>query len=295
MPEQANPSVAFLGTGIMGSGMAASALRAGLSVRAWNRTLDRAQPLVEEGAEAVSSAAEAARGADLIVTMLTDGDAVLEVMEGDEGGLAGAGEEALWVQCSTIGLEGFERCAELAERAGVAFVDAPVLGTKEPAEKGELLVLASGPEDERARCEPLFDAIGQRTLWLGEAGEGTRLKLVVNSWLVAVVEGLAETVALAEGLGIEPNGFLEAIRGGATDMPYAQLKGKMMIDRSFEPSFPLRLAAKDARLVVEAAERQELDLPLTEAIARRMEQGVKAGHGDDDMAATFRTSAPGAD
>jgi 3-hydroxyisobutyrate dehydrogenase len=292
MADEGKPVVALLGTGIMGGGMARSALRAGLPLRVWNRTIERAEPLAEAGAEVMPSPAAAVDGADLIVSMLSDADAVLAVMDGDDGALAGARDGAIWVQAGTIGIEGSDRCLELAERRGVTLVDSPVLGTRQPAENGELVVLASGPEEARERCDPFFDAIGQRTLWLGAAGRGTRLKLVVNSWLVAVLEGLAETVAFAEGLGIDPELFLEAIAGGGLDLPYAHLKGKAMIERSFEPAFPLRLAAKDARLVVEAAERHGLDLPLERTIAARLEQGVEAGHGDEDMAATYLTSAP---
>ncbi|MEA2375959.1 MAG: 3-hydroxyisobutyrate dehydrogenase, partial [Thermoleophilaceae bacterium] len=222
---------------------------------------------------------------------LSDAGAVLAVMEGDDGGLAGAGDGAVWVQMSTIGIDAIERCAELAEGRGIDLVDAPVLGTRKPAEDGQLVVLASGPDDARERCEPLFDAVGQRTMWLGPAGAGSRLKLVVNAWLVSVLEGLAETLALAGGLGLDPKLFLEAIEGGGMDLPYAHLKGKAMIERSFEPSFALKLAAKDADLVVAAAERNGLDLPALRTIAERLSQGVDAGHGDEDMAATYLTSA----
>jgi 3-hydroxyisobutyrate dehydrogenase len=289
MPDAQKPTVAILGTGIMGAGMARSALRAGLAVRAWNRSPERAEPLGSDGAAVAESVAEAVDGAELIVTMLSDADAVLAVAR---EALPAAGEGALWVQSSTIGLDGHERCAELATHHDVELVDAPVLGTKQPAEQGKLTVLASGADGARERCRPLFDAIGQRTLWLGQAGAGTRLKLVINTWLVSLVEGLGETMALADALGIEKRSFLEAIEGGPVDLPYAQLKGGMMIDRSFDPSFTLELAAKDARLVVEAAERCGVDLPLPRAIAERMREGIAAGHGEQDMAATYLTSLP---
>jgi 3-hydroxyisobutyrate dehydrogenase len=194
---------------------------------------------------------------------------------------------------STVGLEGTERCAALAAEHGVALVDAPVLGTKQPAEQGKLIVLASGPEEQHERVAPVFDAVGARTMWLGEAGAGTRLKLVANQWVFAVVEGLAETLALAEGLGVPPQAFLDAIAGGPLDAGYAQAKGKMMIERDFEPAFPLRHAAKDARLIAGAAERHDLDVPLVDTIARRLGEGVERGHGELDMSATFLTTAGG--
>jgi 3-hydroxyisobutyrate dehydrogenase len=289
VPDAAKPTVAILGTGIMGAGMARSALRAGLPLRAWNRTRERAEPLAGDGAVVAGSVAEAVEGADLVVTMLSDTDAVLAVA--DEA-LAAAGDGALWVQTSTIGLAGHERCAELAARRGIELVDAPVVGTKQPAEEGKLTVLASGPEGVRERCEPLFEAIGQRTLWLGAAGDGTRLKLVANTWIGGLVEVLGETMALADVLGIEKRRFLDLIEGGPLDLPYAQLKGGMMIDRAFDPSFSLELAAKDARLIAEAADRHGLDLPLPRTVAERMQEGVEAGHGGKDLAATYLTSAP---
>jgi 3-hydroxyisobutyrate dehydrogenase len=168
-----------------------------------------------------------------------------------------------------------------------------VAGTKQPAEKGELTILASGPRDARERAKPVFDAVGARTIELGEAGEGTRLKLVINSWLVILVEGLAETIAFAEAIGIDPERFLETIEGGPVGPAYAQLKGKMMIAREFDPSFSLALARKDARLVLEAAERHGFDAALVEVVAGKMDEAIAAGHGDEDMAATFLASADG--
>jgi 3-hydroxyisobutyrate dehydrogenase len=226
----------------------------------------------------------------MILTILSDADAVLSVMEAADGALAGAGDGALWLQMSTIGLEGTERCAELAGEHDLVFVDAPVVGTKKPAEEGKLTVLASGPEDARARCEPLFEAVGQKSFWLGEAGTGTRMKLVINSWLLTLVEGLAETLAFAEATDVDPEKFLEVISGGPIDTAYAQLKGKMMIERSFEPSFKLDLASKDAGLVLEAIQRHGLDLPMLETIRERLEQAATE-HGEKDMAATYLASA----
>jgi 3-hydroxyisobutyrate dehydrogenase len=192
---------------------------------------------------------------------------------------------------STIGIEGTERCAELAEQSDLVLVDAPVVGTKKPAEEGKLIVLASGPDDQREPCEPIFESFSQKITWLGGAGAGTRLKLVVNAWIVSLVEGLAETVAFAEGIGVDPADFLETISGGPLDVPYAQMKGKAMIEQSFDPSFKLALAAKDAGLVLEAAARHDMELPVLEAVKNRLVQGA-GEHGDKDMAATYLSSAP---
>ncbi len=283
--------VAVLGAGgTMGFAMARNLARAGFTVRAWNRTREKAEPLSRDGAEVTDSAAEAAQGADVILTMLDDGEAVLAAA--GEALPQPAAEEVLWLQMSTIGERSTERCADLARERGVELVDAPVLGTKEPAEQGELVVLASGPERCRERLEPLFAAVGKRTMWVGEAGSGSRLKVATNSWIVTVVEGCAETLALAQGMGLDPQLVLDAVQGGPLDLPYLQMKGKAMIEREFEPSFKLSLAAKDAGLVEQSAEDHGIDLPLVATIRRRLEEGV-AEHGEQDLSATYLRSVLG--
>jgi 3-hydroxyisobutyrate dehydrogenase len=275
--------VAVLGTGTMGAPMARNLVEAGLDVRVWNRTTERARAV--EGAWVAETPSEAAEGADLVLTMLADGDAVEETVRDLDFG------DAVWLQMSTVGIEATERLMELAGEA--PFVDAPVVGTKQPAEKGELTVLASGPRGARERAKPVFDAVAARVVELGEAGEGTRLKLVINSWLVILVEGLAETMAFSEAIGIDPERFLETIEGGPTGPAYAQLKGKMMVARKFDPAFSLALARKDAKLVLEAAERHGFDAALVEVVVRKMDEAIGAGHGDEDMAATFYASVDG--
>jgi 3-hydroxyisobutyrate dehydrogenase len=283
-------TVAFLGTGTMGLPMARNLLAAGFQIRAWNRTRERAEPLRAAGAEVFDEPGDAARGAELIVTMLSDAVAVIDTAA---AALEAADEGVSWLQMSTIGLEGTDRCAEIAENAGVALVDSPVLGTREPAQKGELIVLASGPENQHERCQPMFDAVGKRTVWVGEAGAGTRLKVAVNSWIVGVVGVLAETIALSQTLGVDPERFFDAVEGGPLDLPYARLKGKAMIERTFDnPSFRLALARKDADLVLAAASAHGLDLRIMEAVAQRMRAAERDGHGDQDMAATYWAGAP---
>jgi 3-hydroxyisobutyrate dehydrogenase len=275
--------VAVLGAGTMGAPMARNLVEAGIDVRAWNRTPEKAEAI--EGASACPSAAEAAAGADFVLTILADGDAV-------EESVSDVSFDGPWLQMSTVGIEATERLMEIASDRDVPFVDAPVVGTKQPAEKGELTVLASGPRDARSAAKPVFDAVGARTIELGEAGEGTRLKLVVNSWLVSMVEALAETLAFSETIGVDPSLFLETIDGGPLSPGYAQLKGKAMIAREFPPAFSLALARKDAGLVLEAAERHGFDAALVEAVARKMDAAIEAGHGDEDMAATIHASLP---
>jgi 3-hydroxyisobutyrate dehydrogenase len=280
-------TIAALGTGVMGAPMARNLARAGHEVRAWNRSPDKAAPLRDDGVDVRDDAAAAAAGADIVLTMLADADAVLDVAR-----RASLADGQIWWQASTIGIDGIEQCEALAKEAGAILVDAPVLGTRLPAQEGKLVVLASGPDSALDTLAPLFDAVGQRTMRLGPAGTATRLKLAVNLWVLVVTQGTAETIAFAQSLGIKPEWVLEALEGGALDLPYFRMKSKLMLDEDFPASFALALAAKDARLVAEAAERHEADLPIAAAIAERFTQATEAGHGEEDMAATYRLSKP---
>ena len=282
-------TVAVLGTGVMGEPMARNIARAGLTVRAWNRTIDRARGLEDDGATVVERPEDAVDGADVALTMLADAPATLEVAEAI---LPALDPDAVWMQAGTIGIEPVERCIELAQRSGTAMLDAPVLGTAKPAQDGTPTVLASGPDAAIERCEPIFRAVGQRTVRLGAAGQGTRLKLALNAWVLAQTQGTAEALALAKGLGLGRDQMLEALEGSPTDSPYFRMKSQLMDEDEYPVSFTLRLAAKDAALMAQAAEAAGVDAPMIRTIARRLEEGVEAGHGDEDMAATYRLSAP---
>jgi 3-hydroxyisobutyrate dehydrogenase len=286
----ANERVAVLGAGsTMGFPMARNIAKAGIDTAGWNRSTQKAEPLGEYGVDVLDSPAACASNATIVLTMLADGDAVTDVIAPV---LDGLGDDAIWLQMSTIGEAATEQCAELASQHDVTLLDAPVLGTKKPAEDGKLVVLAAGSEDVRDRVQPIFDAVGQKTMWVGgNAGDGQRLKMVVNSWVLTVTEGCAETVALAQGLGIDPSLIFEAIDGGTLDLPYLRMKGNAIIEQNFEPMFKLALAAKDAGLINESASRHDLDLPLFATIRDRMLEAAKE-HGDEDMIATWFASAP---
>lgn len=272
----------MLGTGTMGAPMAENIAGAGLDVAAWNRTAEKAQGL--DGVEAAESVAQAVEGAELVLTMLSD-DAAVEAVADEM--LGSIGDDAVWLEMSTVGIDTTERLGERARERGVAFVDAPVVGTKQPAEQGKLTVLASGPREARERAKPVFDAVGATTVELGDAGEGTRLKLVINSWLVSLVAGLAETIAFAESIGVDPKVFLDTIDGGPVGPPYAKLKGEAMVQREFPPAFALSLTRKDAGLVLRAAEREGFEPKLVGTIAEILDRAIERGHGDDDMAAAI--------
>lgn len=282
MSEQ--PTVALLGTGTMGAGMARNIAAAGIPLRVWNRTRAKAEPLADVGATVADSPAEAVRGADIVITMLYDADSVESALTEAKDGFA---EGTVLLQQSTVGVEGVERLAAVAAELGLVYVDAPVLGTKKPAEDGALVVLASGPEEVRERIAPVLDAIGSRTQWVGEAGTASRLKLVANSWVLTVLEGIAEALTFARALDLDPEQFLAAVKGGAMDAPYVQLKGNAMLTSSFDPAFALDGAAKDAALMVEAARGAGVDVPIVEIAKRYLDAASEAGHGNEDMGATY--------
>jgi NAD binding domain of 6-phosphogluconate dehydrogenase len=184
-------ALAVLGTGRMGAPIARNLLAAGFPVTVWNRTPERAKPLGTDGASIASSPAQAAEDAAVVLTMLADGAAVEESMSGSGGALETLRPGSVWIQMATVGVDWTERLEAVAADRGVEFVDAPVSGSDGPARDGELEVLASGPDEVRDGLQPIFDAIGRETLWLGQAGMGTRLKLVLNNWLATQVEAVA--------------------------------------------------------------------------------------------------------
>jgi 3-hydroxyisobutyrate dehydrogenase len=280
-------SVTVLGTGTMGRPIATNLISAGFRVTVWNRTKARAAPLQREGARLAASPAEAAASANVILTMLADGEAVASAMSGPEGALSAARAGAVWIQMATVGVDWTRRLADLARDAGVEFVDAPVSGSEGPARDGTLVVLASGPAGIETRVAPVLSAVGRKTLWLGPAGTGSKLKLALNNWLATQVEAAAETIALTEALGMDPRVFVDALADTPLGSPYAVLKSNAMLDHEFRPGFPLRHAFKDVRLALTAAGEQGLELPLTGALVDRWKEAIADGHGDDDVASVI--------
>ena len=280
-------SAAFLGTGVMGSAMARCARRAGLDVHAWSLPVEDAQRLAPDGIRVHQTAASAVLDADFVVTMVPDAEAIESFAQGPNGFLGAMGPDSVWVQCSTVGVAPADRLAALASEHEVTFVDAPVLGSKEPAERGELILLASGPDEALDRCGPLFEAVSERVVRLGPAGTGSRMKMVTNAWIMSAVAAVAEAMALAEALQLDGGQFLEAIAGTAMDMGYAQIKGEMIGRREYPLQMSLANGAKDARLALEAARDEGLPARLLAATAQVMQAGCEAGHADDDMAAAF--------
>ena len=291
----AQATVAVIGAGIMGSAMARNLVAAGRVTRVWDRSAAATGPLAEAGAVVTASVQDAGRGADVVITMLPTADAVESVIF--DGGVAGAfADGCVWAQMGTIGVEATLRIRDrlAAQRPGVMFVDAPVSGSKGPAEQGQLLILASGPAAAADRVGPVFDILGRKTVWLGQAGQGSVVKLVVNAYMSILIEGVAETMELADRLNIGHAQLADVIEGGPLDAPIADAKLHKMDRADYAAEFPLEWARKDVDLALGAA--GGVGLPLLAALSRQWHTAVEAGHGREDIsAARLALSHPDAD
>jgi 3-hydroxyisobutyrate dehydrogenase len=284
---QTQDRVAVLGIGAMGHGMATSALRAGIPTVVWNREPETTRDLAGLGADVAESVADAAGRAAIVVTMVTDTDAVISIAR-DQGMLAALASGAIWVQMSTIGVAGIERVAALVdgERPDVMFVDAPVSGSKDPAAQGQLTIFASGPDEARPRLTPLFDALGQRTIWVGPVGAGSRLKVVNNTWLAFSNEAVASSVALARRLGLDTDTVVDALGGGPLVSPWQAAKLQRIAKGEFSAQFALSLALKDVHLALQASGGDRF--AALASLADEWQQVVDDGLGDQDLTVVTR-------
>ncbi len=285
--QETNPAIAFLGTGRMGGPMANNLARAGFPIRAWNRSASRAAALAAAGAAIVDHPADAVRGARVLITMLADGPATEAVLTGPGGWLAAADPGLIWVQMSTVGVEWTARLAGVAARYGLTFVDAPVSGSEGPARMGQLTILASGPDQVHESLAPIFGVLGRATAWLGPAGHGTRVKLVLNNWLADLTEATAETLSFARRLDLDPAAIVNLLDATPLGSPYAVQKARSMLAGDFTPAFALKHALKDAELAAQAAKASGATLPITDAFLPRWHQAAANGHADDDLAAIY--------
>ncbi|TKI07783.1 NAD(P)-dependent oxidoreductase [Martelella alba] len=282
------PVVTVLGLGAMGHAFAANLVKKGFTVSGWNRTRQRGEDLERAGLRLCDTPHEAVRGADVIIAMLTDAAITESVLVGKDGIVKQAKSGAVVVQMGTIGLVATDRisAAIAAARADVVFLDAPVSGTKAPAEQALITILASGERERAAAVRPVFDAIAKSTRWLGAAGAGSRMKLVVNAWLISMVQGMTESVQLAEKLGFAPENVWQCLDGGPLAAPYVKNKLAAIEAGDYTPQMQLSLALKDARLALDAA--GELSMPGLRTIAELWQDAVADGLGEQDIIAIHR-------
>jgi 3-hydroxyisobutyrate dehydrogenase len=277
------PRVTVLGAGTMGSAMSHRLLSCGFHVGVWNLHPAALRALAESGAETFSDPREAVRHAEVVLTLLPTADVVREVMTG-AGVLDAMSTGRVWVQMGTIGVQETGKLSEevRSRYPGVLFVDAPVSGSRAPAETGQLLILASGPDDAKAIVDPVFGALGRSTLWLGPAGAGSQMKLVLNTWLAFQTEGAAESAAIAERFSLRTEDLLAALRGNPIASDYALAKLGRMIDGDYRADFSLDWALKDLDLVTAEVPGAA---PVAGAIAERWRELVRTGWSGSDVSA----------
>lgn len=281
--------VGLLGVGLMGSAMAHRLLDQGIEVVAWNRNPEQVAALEERGAGRADQPAEVVLGADVVITMLPTAPIVLDVVEPL---LEDWPEETIWLQMSSVGASEADQLVEVALAHDVTLVDAPVSGSTHPAEEGELTILASGPDSARGPVAPVFEALGSRVLWVGEAGMGSRLKMAANHWMIAMTAALAEAMHLCEAMGLDQQQFVELLDGGPLGSAYGLLKLDEMRAHDYPVGFPVRLALKDLELVREVEQSSKAPMPLLDATYERF-LAANEDHADEDLAAVYEVERSG--
>jgi 3-hydroxyisobutyrate dehydrogenase len=268
----------------MGLAMAGRLVDKGHHVTIWDRNAARIERLTSEGLTATTDVASAVVDARVVISMLTNGEAVHSVAERM---LLAMPREAVWVQASTVGADWADELRRLADANNRAMLDAPVSGSTGPARAGTLSWLVAGPAGAVEKARPALVALGERILVVGSGQEASRLKLVVNTWMTAATVAMADALAACDHLGIDRSALLEVVKGGPLGMPYAIQKAQLMTDRNYTPGFPIELALKDIRLAEQAEGQQP---PLTRALEERLQRAVDAGHARADVAAVAAVS-----
>jgi len=281
----------FLGLGIMGAPMAANLIRAGHVVTVWNRTADKCAPLVALGAHEATTAAEAVAVSDITFAMLADPQAVERVVFGPGGVLDGMVEGKGYVDMSTVDEDTSRNIAEAVTDAGGRFLEAPVSGTKKPAEDGTLVILAAGDKSLFDEAGPLLDLMGKKRVFLGKVGQAARLKLIVNMIMGGMMASFCEGLVLAAKGGLDSADLLDVLASGAMANPMFAVKGAQIGEGEFGPSFPLKHMQKDLRLAEDLGDILEQSLRSAHAAQRTFTAALDAGLGDEDFCAVFKTVA----
>ena len=280
MSDASKPKIAFLGTGLMGAPMCRCLLKAGFELTVWNRTASKAEALHADGATVAAAPEKAVAGAEVVITMLSDGPAVADVMF-EEGAAAAITEGATRIDMSSIGADEAMDHAKRHSASGVAYLDAPVSGGTKGAAAGELAIMAGGATETFAAMEPVFAAMGRAT-HVGPNGCGQLSKLA-NQVIVAITIGaVSEAFILAGGGGADRAQIRTALQGGFASSRILTEHGQRMVERNFEPGGPAKFQVKDLKNALAAAERLGLDLPITRLVNDLFTAMVKSGKGDMD-------------
>jgi 3-hydroxyisobutyrate dehydrogenase-like beta-hydroxyacid dehydrogenase len=287
--------VGFVGLGNMGGGIARNLLKAGHSLRVYNRTRAKAEGLARDGASIAETPAEAAR-AGIVFAMVADDDALAEIVEGENGTLAGLPEGGVIVVLSTVSLNVTRRLSALHRDAGRNYVAAPVFGRPDAAEAGQLYVAAAGPEASLDRVQPLLEALGQKVTRFGEDPvHAVTVKICGNFMLQTLIEGLAEALALARKHGVDPGLYIDFMTSSLFTAPPYKGYGGAIVAQHYEPAgFPIPLALKDTRLAIAAAEEVGAPLPLADLIREHFLIALARGWSHLDQAALGRLAAENA-
>lgn len=284
--------VGFIGLGHMGTAMATNLLRAGHEVTVYNRTPARAQPLIDQGAHRVARVADACQG-DAVITMLADDDAVEDVVLGEGGVLRALSRRTIHISMSTISVALCERLADAHATAGLRFVSAPVFGRPDVAAKGKLFIVAAGQVEVIDACAPLFDALGQKTIRIGDAPPAANLvKLSGNFLIASILEALGEAMALVRKGGIDPHQYFELLTSTLFTGPVFTNYGGLIAHQQFEPAgFAAPLGEKDLRLALAAAERLRVPMPLASLVHDRLQTLIARGGEQLDWSAIGKLAA----
>jgi 3-hydroxyisobutyrate dehydrogenase len=286
--SQENVRVGLLGVGLMGSAMAHRLLDQGITVIAWDRDAEHVRALEARGGQPANAPSEVVSGAGVVITMLPTADVILDLV----GPLLDDWpEDTIWLQMSSVGAAEADQLTQVAEAHGVALVDAPVSGSTHPAEKGQLTILASGPDSARTVLEPVFAALASRVMWVGKAGMGSRLKLATNHWMISSVAALAESMRLCQAMGLDQQHFIELLDGGPLGSAYALQKLNEMRRHEYPAGFPVRLALKDLELVREVERSSRARMPLLDVVLERFTIASE-DLADQDLAAIYELDEP---
>jgi 3-hydroxyisobutyrate dehydrogenase-like beta-hydroxyacid dehydrogenase len=275
--------VAFVGLGIMGQAMATNLVKAGHEVTVWNRTPGK----LVEGAAVAQTPAGAAQSAEVVWICVSDTDAVESILFGADGVEASLAERMIIADSSTISPTATVKFAERVKAKGVAWVDAPMTGSKIGARDGTLVFIVGGEEAPIERLKPLFAAMGKKIFRMGETGKGQATKLAMNLQIAMIFEGFAEALTLATKLGVDAQQLISLIEATMVRSGVVEYKAPFVMQRDFTPNFPLRLMHKDIRLTLEAAKEVRVKLPGLETVEEIYEMATEDGHKDLDYAATL--------